>query len=386
MTVAMIEVDLANDVEIRGAVRVERTGRGLLPRRLTEEGFRRLPDNFMRASVGQSAGIRLALRTDATRLGLRVSAMKMTEDAEQPLPPAWYDVTVDGEVVASASSEVGPRFLFSFERPVEGIVPGPDDELEFELPPGPEREFELWLPYSDEVELLGLWADRPVRAPEPGTRLRWLHHGSSISHGYSSSRTTTTWPVVAANLLGLDLTSLGFSGNALLDQLTARTIRDTPADLISVKLGINVVNGDHMRRRAFHSAVHGLLDTIRDGHPETPLLVISPVCCPPVESLPGPTVFEVGREPLWVTTAGRPEEMAQGKLSLGVIREELAGIVAGRRDEDPFIGYLDGAELYGIEDNARLPMPDNLHPDDAVSALIAIRFAELVRWPYDARD
>ena len=44
-------------------------------------------------------------------------------------------------------------------------------------------------------------------------------------------------------------------------------MRDTPADLISVKLGINLVNTDLMRLRAFGPAVHGFLDTIRDGHP-----------------------------------------------------------------------------------------------------------------------
>ncbi|WP_197511190.1 SGNH/GDSL hydrolase family protein [Tessaracoccus coleopterorum] len=231
------------------------------------------------------------------------------------------------------------------------------------------------------MEIIGLRADRPLRAPGPDSRPRWVHHGSSISHGYASSRTTSTWPVVAAGLLDLNLTNLGFSGNALLDQLTARTIRDTPADLISVKLGINVVNGDHMRRRVFRSAVHGFLDTIRDGHPTTPLLVISPVCCPPVETLPGPTIQDESRDIPWTTTAGRIEEIAEGKLSLGVIREELADIVAGRADEDPFLGYLDGSRLYGLDDNARLPMPDNLHPDDAVSRLIATRFAELVDWP-----
>lgn len=85
----MIAADLERDVEIRGAVRVERTEGGLLPRRLTEASFTRLPDRFMRASVGQSAGIRLALRTDATRLRLRVSAMKMVEDDDVALPAAW---------------------------------------------------------------------------------------------------------------------------------------------------------------------------------------------------------------------------------------------------------------------------------------------------------
>jgi hypothetical protein len=376
----VITADLERDVVIRGAVRIERTARGLLPRRATEEAFRRIPDDFMRASVGQSAGIRLAFRTAATRLELRVSGMKMTELPDTPMPEGWYDVTRDGEIVASAASMVGPRFVFSFERPDAFRVDGPDDVLAFDLPGG-DAEYELWLPYTDEVELLGLSADALVLPATASDRPRWLHHGSSISHGYIASRTTNTWPVIAARGLGFDLTSVAYSGNALLDQLTARTIRDTPADLISLKLGINVVNGDHMRRRVFRSAVHGFLDTIRDGHPATPVLVISPIHCPPVERVPGPTYAVPDRTPLWVESRGRAEELAEGKLSLEVIRDELRAIVDLRREWDAALGYFDGSELYGAEDNARMPLPDNLHPADDVNALLAERFTNLAKWP-----
>jgi hypothetical protein len=376
----VITADLERDVVIRGAVRIERTARGLLPRRATEEAFRRIPDDFMRASVGQSAGIRLAFRTAATRLELRVSGMKMTELPDTPMPEGWYDVTRDGEIVASAASMVGPRFVFSFERPDAFRVDGPDDVLAFDLP-GDDAEYELWLPYTDEVELLALSADALVLPATASDRPRWLHHGSSISHGYIASRTTNTWPVIAARGLGFDLTSVAYSGNALLDQLTARTIRDTPADLISLKLGINVVNGDHMRRRVFRSAVHGFLDTIRDGHPATPILVISPIHCPPVERVPGPTYAVPDRTPLWVESRGRAEELAEGKLSLEVIRDELRAIVDLRREWDAALGYFDGSELYGAEDNARMPLPDNLHPADDVNALLAERFTNLAKWP-----
>ena len=70
-------------------------------------------------------------------------------------------------------------------------------------------------------------------------------------------------------------------------------MRDTPADLISVKIGINLVNADLMRLRAFTPAVHGFLDTIRDGHPTTPLLVVSPILCPIHEDTPGPSAADL---------------------------------------------------------------------------------------------
>ena len=94
---------------------------------------------------------------------------------------------------------------------------------------------------------------------------------------------------------GVDLVNLGFGGSALLDPFVARVIRDTGADLISLKIGINLVNTDLMRRRAFVPAVHGFLDTIRDGHPDTPLLVVSPIACPIHEDTPGPSEMDLAR-------------------------------------------------------------------------------------------
>ncbi len=49
-----------------------------------------------------------------------------------------------------------------------------------------------------------------------------------------------------------------------------------------------------VRLRAFAPAVHGFLDTIREGHPTTPLLVVSSVLCPIHEETPGPAAADVG--------------------------------------------------------------------------------------------
>ncbi|MCW2793432.1 MAG: hypothetical protein JWO76_2530 [Nocardioides sp.] len=48
-----------------------------------------------------------------------------------------------------------------------------------------------------------------------------------------------------------------------------------------------------MRLRAFTPAVHGCLDTVRDGHPTTPLLVVSPILWPIHEDAPGPSVRDL---------------------------------------------------------------------------------------------
>ena len=62
----------------------------------------------------------------------------------------------------------------------------------------------------------------------------------------------------------VELVDLAFAGQCQLDPFMGRVIRDTAAHLISLKLGINLVNAASMSERTFGPAVHGLLDDIRD--------------------------------------------------------------------------------------------------------------------------
>ena len=153
--------------------------------------------------------------------------------------------------------------------------------------------------------------------------------------------------------------------------MVARTIRDLDVDLISVKAGINVINADTMRERTFVPAVHGFLDTVRDGHPTTPILLVSPIVCPVAEDHPGPTVpLRSGR----VGVVERPAEMEEGALTLRRIRELLAQVVEDRRAYgDANLHLLDGLELFGPDDADGLP--DGLHPDADGYRRIGERFA-----------
>ncbi|MGW4928442.1 GDSL-type esterase/lipase family protein [Agromyces sp. NPDC004153] len=374
------EVDLSR-VVIRGAVEVERTDRGLRPHRLPAWARTQVPDPFMRQTSAESAGVRLAFRTAATTLELEVSARRMAPDEASELPPSRYELTSDGAVVAEADAVAGSRYLFSFDDPRGLVVDGAPSTARFAGLAPVEREYELWLPFTDAVEVLALRADAPVAPPAERRAMRWLHHGSSISHGYRADAPTGTWPAVAALATGLELTNLAFSGSAMLDPFTARTMRDRPADVISLKVGINLVNADVMRMRAFRPAVDGFLDTLREGHPTAPIVVVSPIWCEPVESAAGPTVQDPMRTEEWSVAGGSVDDVATGRLSLRAIRTALAEIVARRSAHDPNLAYLDGLELYGATDAATMPLPDNLHPGPDVQRLMGERFAELVLQP-----
>lgn len=201
-----------------------------------------------------------------------------------------YDLLVDGRLTAQATVPGGNvRTVTDMVSQTSELSEGPAGTARFAGLPAGDKHVEIWLPHTEITELIALRTDAPVEPARDSGHRVWLHHGSSISHGSNAVHPSAIWPALAAARGGVDLVNLGFGGSALLDPFTARAMRDTPADLISLKIGINVVNGDTMRLRAFTPAVHGFLDTIREGRPTTPLLVVSPFCVrsrrtPPVPS------------------------------------------------------------------------------------------------------
>src|SRR5699024_5131223 len=143
------------------------------------------------------------------------------------------DLVVDGAPVAGDVLTGGDVTLADLRTGAVELVAGQAHTSTFDgLAPG-EKLVELWLPHNEAVELIDLRTDAPVH-PVEGRGPRWVHHGSSISHGSNAAGPTDIWPVVAARLGGVQLRNLGVGGSALVDPFMARVIRDAPADLISV--------------------------------------------------------------------------------------------------------------------------------------------------------
>lgn len=365
---------------VRGALELERTAHGVLPHRLPSRARAQCGDGQLAMAEAQPSGVRLAFRTRATAVELDTLPTKLVYVGAPPRPDGVYDLLVDGRPTGRASVTGGNTLVVDMTTGTTERRPGEAGTLRFTGLPDSPKNIEIWLPHNETGELLALRTDAPIEPTPDQGRPVWLHHGSSISHGSGAASPTTTWPALAASLAGVELVNLGLGGSALLDPFTARAMRDTPADLISVKVGINLVNTDVMRLRAFTPAVHGFLDTVREGHPTAPLLVVSPILCPIHEDTPGPSAADftaLGAGHLRFRATGDPAERASGKLTLGVIRDELARIVEHRAAEDPNLHYLDGRDLYGQADSAELPLPDRLHPDAATHHRIGTRFAEL---------
>lgn len=364
---------------VHGAAELEPTAVGVRPHRLPAWARAR-GDAQLKLAEAQPAGVRVAFRTTASRIGLTALATRFGYAGVPPRAVGVFDVVVDGSLAASASLVDAVVVTLDMATGRTTTTQAAPETLTFDLGPddGRARRVEIWLPHTESVELGALVADAPLE-PVGGGRRTWLHHGSSISQGSNAATPTGTWASVAARSAGVDLVNLGFGGSALLDPFVARVMRDTPADLVSLSVGINIVNGDVMRRRAFTPAVHGFLDTIRDGHPDAPLLLMTPILCPIHEETPGPGAFDPTALAEGVTrfvATGDPAEVPAGKLTLQVVRTELERVVEQRKDRN--LHLLDGLALYGPADAEEHPLPDNLHPDAATHALMGTRFAESV--------
>ncbi|MEV6171774.1 GDSL-type esterase/lipase family protein [Streptomyces sp. NPDC051954] len=368
----MRTVPLVNGpVELRGALDLEITKAGVMPRRLPAWTTEQYQDPSVHGVTVMPSGVRLVLRTDASELELEVLTSTGQLDTDpRPRPTGMLDLLVNGVLVERRQTPVGNVLRMAGPGAVQRLIPGEPGTMRFTGLPAGMKNVELWLPQETPTELVALRADGEVLPPLPDDRRRWVHHGSSISQCIEADGPTGTWPAVAAALGGVEVINLSQAGNAMLDPYVARTIRDMPADLISLKVGINIVSLAGFRLRTFGPAVHGFLDTIRDGHPDTPLVLTSPVSCPALEETPGPTAMGPNGK---ITALGDPADVARGALSLAVVRAELERIVTVRQTRDPHLHYLDGRDLFGPDEADDLA--DGLHPTPAAYRRMGKRFA-----------
>jgi lysophospholipase L1-like esterase len=261
------------------------------------------------------AGVRVRFATDSTAIGLRVEPI---DDVRR------FDLVSDGVLLATAK------------------LPAEENEITFAGLPQGSRTLEVWLPQRKPTTLRALLvAEGSTAEPADDPRPRWTAYGSSITHGGEAHSPARTWPGTAAREHNLNLTCLGFGGECHIDPIVGQLIADRPADLITLKLGINVHGASSLNARTLGPAVIGLVRTIRRKQPDVPVGVISPIVSPPRETEPN--------------TAG---------LSLEMMREQIAEAVRRLADAgDERLIYFDGRELFSRTEADAGLLPDDLHPN-----------------------
>jgi lysophospholipase L1-like esterase len=250
----------------------------------------RLPRGYadpgLTAAAAVPAGVRLAFDSDATRFEWDVRSS------------APFDVVVDGALV-----------LRSRELRLSGLTLG-------------RKRFEIWLPNRGQASLGPLHLPDGAYVAPPSLRPQWTTYGSSITQCTGADGPSETWPALVASANGWTLRGLGFTRQSHLDPVVARLIRDTPADLISLCVGTNIHGASSFGARTLGPALAGFVRTIRDGHPDTPLAVLSPTPAPAREH----AANAVG-------------------LTLADVRAEVESTVRTLQADDPALTLIPGPEV-----------------------------------------
>lgn len=325
---------------IEGAISYERSGRGISPVRLpvAQEILFPSPNDMLMTWARAPSGARIRFATDSPHLAISLDHIMDAADGGR------VDLTRDG--VLLDSRDVSPGACTITWDPGTTAVSASSAELPV---------YELWLDQSHPVWITGLHVDDGAVFEIPADRrLRWTAYGSSITMCRTATSPARTWPATAARAHNLNLTSLGFGGQCHLDPMVARVIRDRPADIITLKLGINVYGDASLSVRTYPAAVIGLIQIIRERHPETPIGVIT-------------SIFSCDRE----TT---PNAVGCTLEDYRVMTRDAVGRVVAQGD--PNLHLFEGLDLFGADDAAMLP--DDLHPNGEGYELIGQRAAERV--------
>jgi hypothetical protein len=297
------------------------------------------PGNDLVMRSACPSGVRLRLATTSTVVRLSFQPLGALNAAV--LRDAFvFDATIDGALVASGRAAPGAT------------------SVELGPLPGGEKVVEVWLPPDTPVALtaVALAAGASWTVPVD-TRPRWVTYGSSLTHCVRAHGGARIWSAIVARRHGLHLTSLGYGGQCHQDPLIGMMIRDLPADLITLKLGINSVSGS-LNARTYPSAIVGLVRIIREKHPTTPMTLVSPIGYPPNETTPNKVDY---------TISAMREAMAD-------VHQRL--VAAG----DRHLYYVNGLEVFSLAQIAQYAT-DQCHPNADGIELMAEQFDRAVMRP-----
>ena len=275
--------------------------------------------------AAMAAGVRAGWRTSG---GILTIAGQGAEDC------APYDVVVNGQRIRRLPATGGHRH--------EVVL---DDVPQTAL-------VELWLPHFGDFALTEATFDGASVTAAAQDGPRWITYGSSITHCQQADGPTQTWPALVAANNGWRLTNLGLAGECQLDPIAASTIAQTPADIISLCVGINSYNASVFNERSFGPALQGFIKTVRAAHLDVPIAIITPVLSLPRED----KLNAVG----WTLADYR--------------RAVEQTITVMQAQGDANLHLIDGAAVL-TEQEASDRLPDTLHPDTAGYALMAERLA-----------
>ena len=214
------------------------------------------------------------------------------------------------------------------------------------------REIALYLPLYHPVEVVAvgtddsatMWGPRPFAVKGPTA-----FYGSSITQGGCSSRPGLSYQAILCRALNLDFVNLGFSGNGKGEPEVAALMAEIPASCFVIDFAVNCDSVEACRK-----VYAPFLAIIREKHPRTPMIAITPV----------------------FTTRELFEKSAQEKW--GGLREVVRQAVAARKASgDKNVILVEGCGILGPEGHEGFV--DGTHPNDLGFVAMAKGLAPVLR-------
>ena len=239
----------------------------------TEPYFHRLPTEVGIATSGgvaklekESAGGRVRFSTDSPYVAISVEYELLGRNSHTPLEAsAGFDLYEDrpGSIAEST-------FTKAFQPPYDT-----DKKFEQVVNVGEpkKRYFTLKFPLHSVVKNVYIGIAESASL-EGGAKYRnkkpVVVYGSSIVHGTGPTRPGLTYTNVLSRRLNLDITNLGFSGNAKAEQAIVDYMSELDMCIFICDYDHNAPNPEYLQKT--HKPMY---DTFREHQPNTPYVMIS---------------------------------------------------------------------------------------------------------------
>jgi lysophospholipase L1-like esterase len=212
------------------------------------------------------SGGRIRFRTDSSAIAVRL---------KYPSPPnmanmhafgqTGVDLYADGNYIATATADKDAAPHKTYEKTL----------LQLDGARRAEREIVLYLPLYKPVKVLGIGVEKDAKISRPrafALPKPVVYYGTSITQGGCASRSAMSYQAILGRVLNLDFVNLGFSGNGLGEPEVARAVAQIDAACFVLDFAQN-----NRTLESVEKAYAPFIETLREKHPETPILAITPI-------------------------------------------------------------------------------------------------------------
>ena len=294
-------------------------------------GTAQIPATVRLELVGDAEAVEIAYRTETDDFGYRGEGAGTTF-------MAWRE----GVVVAEEKAVLGEGAV----RLMLGPAPGRAASGERAI---------VYLPEGMKPTVLSIEGVGGTVEPAPPQR-RWVAYGDSIAEGWVASGPSGAWPAIAGRTHRLDVCNMGYAGSARGEIVSAEHVAALEADVISITHGTNCWTRIPFSADMMRAGTAAFIEVVRQGHPETPIVVASPVVRPDAEATPnrlGATLADL---------RAVMEQVAQARIDAG----------------DKRLTLVPGGDIIGPD-----LLADGIHPGDEGHRVLADVIGGAVR---DALD